>query len=91
LTGKLRQMEEMRKIGDVRVSKQEQHEALQINALKEAGCEKWSTVSPYFASSNAMPNISASSAVILTRYWVISGRIRADADFSAGYEKPGGG
>jgi len=29
------------KIGDVRVSKQEQHEALQIDALKEAGCEKW--------------------------------------------------
>jgi DNA invertase Pin-like site-specific DNA recombinase len=23
------------------VSKQEQHEALQIDALKEAGCEKW--------------------------------------------------
>jgi DNA invertase Pin-like site-specific DNA recombinase len=29
------------KIGNVRVSKQEQHEALQIDALKEAGCEKW--------------------------------------------------
>ena len=29
------------KIGFVRVSKQEQHEALQIDALKEAGCEKW--------------------------------------------------
>ena len=34
-------MEEMRKIGDVRVSKQEQHESLHIDALKEAGCEKW--------------------------------------------------
>ena len=29
------------KIGYVRVSKQEQHEALQIDALKEADCEKW--------------------------------------------------
>jgi DNA invertase Pin-like site-specific DNA recombinase len=29
------------KIGYVRVSKQEQHEALQIDALEEAGCEKW--------------------------------------------------
>ena len=29
------------KIGYVRVSKQEQHEALQIDALKETGCEKW--------------------------------------------------
>ncbi len=32
LTGNLRQMEEMRKIGYVRVSKQEQQEALQIDA-----------------------------------------------------------
>src|SRR2546421_12505240 len=32
LTGNLRQMEEMRKIGDVRVSTQEQHESLQIDA-----------------------------------------------------------
>src|SRR5260370_8775646 len=29
------------KIGYVRISKQEQHEALQVDALKEAGCEKW--------------------------------------------------
>ncbi|HYT34318.1 MAG TPA: hypothetical protein VEL69_04735 [Ktedonobacteraceae bacterium] len=29
------------KIGYVRDSKQEQHEALQVDALKEAGCEKW--------------------------------------------------
>src|ERR1700694_1992697 len=34
-------MEELMKVGYVRVSKQEQHEALQIDALKEAGCEKW--------------------------------------------------
>jgi hypothetical protein len=60
-------MEEIMKIGDVRDSKQEQREALQIDALKEGCCEKWSMVSPYFPSSNAMPNISASSAVILIR------------------------
>ncbi len=29
------------KIGYVRVSKQAQHEALQIDALKEASCDKW--------------------------------------------------
>lgn len=29
------------KIGYARISKQEQNEALQIDALKEAGCEKW--------------------------------------------------
>src|SRR5258708_20586819 len=31
----------MMKIGYVRVSKNEQNEALQIDALKEAGCIKW--------------------------------------------------
>lgn len=41
LTGNLRQMEELMKIGYVRISKQEQNEALQIDALKAAGCEKW--------------------------------------------------
>jgi hypothetical protein len=30
----------------------------------------------YFPSCNSMPNMSASSTVILMRYWVISGRIR---------------
>src|SRR5438876_4163908 len=34
-------MEEIMKIRYVRVSKQVQHEVLQIDALKEAGCEKW--------------------------------------------------
>src|SRR6266487_3770750 len=34
-------MEELMKIGYVRVSKQEQNEGLQIDALKEAGCDKW--------------------------------------------------
>jgi DNA invertase Pin-like site-specific DNA recombinase len=29
------------KVGYIRVSKQEQHEALQIDALRKAGCEKW--------------------------------------------------
>jgi DNA invertase Pin-like site-specific DNA recombinase len=29
------------KVGYIRVSKQEQHEALQMDALREAGCEKW--------------------------------------------------
>ena len=29
------------KIGYVRVSKQEQNEALQIDALKDVGCEQW--------------------------------------------------
>jgi hypothetical protein len=38
-----------------------------------------------------MPKMSASSTVIFTRYWVISGRIRPDADFDSGYEESGGG
>src|SRR6266496_5332562 len=37
----MRQKDEFMKVGYVRVSKQEQNEALQIDALKEAGCEKW--------------------------------------------------
>src|SRR6266487_6592448 len=40
-TGNLRQKEEFMKIGYVRVSKHEQNEALQIDALKGARCEKW--------------------------------------------------
>ena len=39
--GKLRQKEEFMKIRYVRISKQEQNEELQIDALKEAGCNKW--------------------------------------------------
>src|SRR5947209_2275508 len=70
-------MEEMMKIGTWASlnRKQEQYEAVQICTLKEAGCEKWSPVISYFPSSNAMPKMSASSSVILTREWVISGRI----------------
>src|SRR5438045_3283753 len=60
LTGNLRHMEEMIKIGGVRVCKQEHHESSQIDALKEADSEKWSSVISYFPSSNAMPDISAS-------------------------------
>jgi len=39
--GNLRQKGEFMKIGYVRISKQEQNEELQIDALKEAGCNKW--------------------------------------------------
>ncbi len=35
----VRQKEEVMKIECVRISKQEQHKALQIYAVKEAGCE----------------------------------------------------
>ena len=38
-------------MGTSRVSKQEQHEALQIDALKEAGCEKWFLDSSFIAKS----------------------------------------
>jgi hypothetical protein len=42
MTGNVRQKRrEGMKIGYVRVSKQEQHEALQVDALSEVGCEKW--------------------------------------------------
>ena len=73
------------------------HESLRFDALKEAGCEKWPTVISYFPSCNSMPNISASSAVIFTRFWVISGRIRPNVYASScphihlqhRYESPG--
>ena len=38
--------------------------------------ESINVVLGYFTSSDAMPNMSASSRVILITYWVISGRIR---------------
>jgi hypothetical protein len=60
----------------MRVSKQEPPEAPNRCVSFEAGCEKWSTVISYFLSCSSMPNMSASSAVILIRYCVISGRIR---------------
>jgi DNA invertase Pin-like site-specific DNA recombinase len=34
-------MEEFMKIGYLRVSKNEQNEVLQIDALKEVDCDKW--------------------------------------------------
>jgi len=37
----VRQKEGFIKIGYVRVSKHEQNEALQIDTLRKAGCEKW--------------------------------------------------
>jgi len=62
-------MEEMMKIGTWASPnrKQEQREAAHIDTLREAYCEKWSPVISYFPSSNAMPNMSASSTVILIR------------------------
>ena len=47
-----------------------------IMSLSKKQQKRKSMVNPYCPSSNAMPNMSASSSVILTRYWVISGRIR---------------
>jgi DNA invertase Pin-like site-specific DNA recombinase len=43
-TENLRQKDVFMKIGYVRISKQEQNEALQIDALKEAGCEKFAHI-----------------------------------------------
>ena len=60
-------------------------------AFKTKSAFRLLEASPYFTSSNSMPNISASSAVILTKYCVISGRIRPDAHLDPGYEKPGNG
>ncbi len=87
--GSVRHMEEMRKIGDVQVSKQEQHESLHIDALKDASCEKWSMVISYVTSCNSMPNMLASSTVILRRYCVTSGRIRPNAHHHSRHKKSG--